>query len=384
MAIKVKLREKKISGNRQSLYLDFYPAIPHPKTGEPTRREFLGLYLFDKAKNPTDKQHNKETLQLAEQIRQKRENHLNKPEIYTGYEKEKLKIKEQGEQNFVTYFKSLAEKRKGSNHDNWVSAYNYFESFTKGNLKFADLNEKICNEFKEYLLTIKSKKSSKKSLSQNSADSYFNKMKATLKQAYIDGCLSADLNVRIKCIKTEEVIKQTLTVEELSLLEIAECKTPFLKKIVLFAATTGLPFMEMYNLRWEQIEISSSFGVRIKTTRQKSGKPYIVNIPEDAYKLLGKPQEPNKKVFDGLNDRLRYHFFPLWLLESGIKKHMTFHDLRHTYGCLQIELGTDPYTLQGQMAHSTPRQSMHYGKISDLRKREAAEKIKLNNFLKTK
>ena len=46
MAIKVKLRGKKISGNRQSLYLDFYPAISHPETGEPTRREFLGMYLF--------------------------------------------------------------------------------------------------------------------------------------------------------------------------------------------------------------------------------------------------------------------------------------------------------------------------------------------------
>ncbi len=45
MAIKVKLRAKEISGNRKSLYLDFYPAIPHPETGEPTRREFLGLYI---------------------------------------------------------------------------------------------------------------------------------------------------------------------------------------------------------------------------------------------------------------------------------------------------------------------------------------------------
>ncbi len=104
MIIKVTLRQKPISGNRQSLYLDFYPAIKNPDTGELTRREFLRLYLFDKSKNPIDKQHNKDTLQLAEQIRQKKESRLNKPEIYTGYEKEQLKIKEQGEQNFVTYF----------------------------------------------------------------------------------------------------------------------------------------------------------------------------------------------------------------------------------------------------------------------------------------
>lgn len=48
MAAKVTLRQKRISGNKQSLYLDFYPAIPHPKTGEPTRREFLGLYIKGK------------------------------------------------------------------------------------------------------------------------------------------------------------------------------------------------------------------------------------------------------------------------------------------------------------------------------------------------
>lgn len=378
MAIKVKLREKKISGNRQSLYLDFYPAIPHPETGEPTRREFLGLYLFDKAKNPIDKQGNKETLQLAEQIRQKRENHLNKPEIYTGYEKEQLKIKEQGEQNFVSYFKSLADKRKASNHDNWVSAYNYLETFTKGNLKFADLNEKFCNEFKEYLLTTKSNKSSKTTLAQNSAVSYFNKLKATLKQAYKVGYLTSDLNAKIECIEPQETISQTLTVEELNTLAKAECKYPLLKKYVLFSALTGMPFMEMKNLNWGQVEVSETFGTRIKMIRQKTGKPYLINISEQAYRLMGERKEQTDKVFEGINNRDRYHFFPLWLAEVGIKKKMTFHDLRHTYGCLQIDAGTDIYTLQGNMGHSTPRQSMMYGKQSDQRKREAAEKIKLD------
>jgi integrase len=378
MAIKVKLREKAISGNRQSLYLDFYPAVPHPKTGEPTRREFLGLYLFEKAKNPIDKQHNKETLQLAEQIRQKRENHLNKPEIYTGYEKEQLRIKEMGEQNFVAYFKSLADKRKASNHDNWVSAYNYLETFTKGNLKFADLNEKFCNEFKEYLLTTKSNKSNKVTLAQNSAVSYFNKLKATLKQAYKDGYLHSDLNAKVECIEAQEVIKQTLTIEELNKLAKAECKSPLLKKYVLFSALTGLAFQEMKNLKWEQVETSQSFGVRIKMRRQKTGKPYFLNISEQAYSLMGERNEQTDKVFEGINNRDRYYFFPLWLAEVGIKKKMTFHDLRHTYGCTQIDAGTDIYTLQGNMGHSTPRQSMKYGKISDQRKRDAVEKIKLD------
>ncbi len=162
MTTKVTLRQKKISKGRQSLYLDFYPAIPHPETGEPTRREFLGLYIFEKPKTPIDKIHNAETLQIGESIRQKRENFLNKPEIYSEYEKEQLRKKEKGEQCFIEYFTKLANKRKASNHDNWVSALNYIEDFTNGKLKFADLNEKFLEDFKEYLLTTKSKRATKR------------------------------------------------------------------------------------------------------------------------------------------------------------------------------------------------------------------------------
>ena len=55
MTIKVTLRDKPISKGRKSLYLDFYPPISHPETGKPTRREFLGLYTFEKPKTSTDK-----------------------------------------------------------------------------------------------------------------------------------------------------------------------------------------------------------------------------------------------------------------------------------------------------------------------------------------
>ena len=69
--------------------------------------------------------------------------------------------------------------------------------------------------FKEYLLNSRSKRKNKAQLSQNSAVSYFNKFKAGLKQAYKDGYLTSDLNSKITCVKTEEVIKETLTIEEL-------------------------------------------------------------------------------------------------------------------------------------------------------------------------
>jgi integrase len=379
MAIKVKLRQKAISGNRLSLYLDFYPAIPHPETGEPTRREFLGLYLFDKPKNPIDKQHNKENVQLAEQIRQKRENHLNKPEIYTGYEREQLKIKEQGEKNFVEYFKTLADKRKASNHDNWISAYNYLKAFTSGNLKFADLNERFCNEFKEYLLTTKSNKSNKVTLAQNSAVSYFNKLKATLKQAYKDGYLPNDLNAKIEPIKQAETRRNFLTIEELNSLVKMECNNPLLKRAALFSALTGLRFSDIKNLVWGEVEYIEGNGYFIQFKQQKTKGVEMMPISEQAYNFLGERKEPTNKVFEGLTYSAyeNKHLYQ-WIGAAGITKDITFHCFRHTFATLQLSKGTDIYTVSKMLGHRELKTTQIYAKIIDQTKREAADKIKLD------
>ena len=385
--IKVKLRQKAIKENRKSLYLDFYPAIPHPETGEPTRREFLKMYLFDKAKNPIDKQHNKETLQLAEQIRQKRENHLNKPEIYTGYEKEQLKIKEQGERNFVAYFKSLADKRKASNHDNWVSAYKYLNTFTGGdnetqtvgNLKFTDLNEKFCNDFKDYLLTIKSNKSSKTTLSGNSALSYFNKLKATLKEAYKEKLLTFNLNSTVAPIKEAETQRHFVTLEELNSLVKTECDNPLLKRAALFSALTGLRHCDIIKLVWGELEYIENNGYFIQFKQQKTKGAEMMPISEQAYSLLGERKEPTDKAFEGLvysayeNEKLRK-----WIKAAGITKKITFHCFRHTFATLQLSKGTDIYTVSKMLGHRELKTTQIYAKIIDQTKREAADKIQLD------
>lgn len=407
MAIKVKLRTKEISGNRQSLYLDFYPAIPlekpfKNKKGElvtETRREFLGLYInVEKIKdkngknkniklNPIDKNHNKETLQLAEQIRQKRDKQLNGNEALTDLEKrllekdkaeqEKKKVFE--ERDFLGYFKSLVNKRKASNHDNWISACNYLETFTKGSLKFADLNEKFCNEFKEYLLTTKSNKSNKVTLAQNSAVSYFNKLKASLKQAYKDGYLPNDLNAKIEPIKQAETQRNFLTIEELNSLVKTECNNPLLKRASLFSALTGFRFSDIKNLVWGELEYIEGNGYFVKFKQQKTKGVEMMPISEQAYSLLGERKEPIDKVFEGLTYSAyeNKHLYQ-WIGAAGITKDITFHCFRHTFATLQLSKGTDIYTVSKMLGHRELKTTQIYAKIIDQTKREAADKIKLD------
>ena len=379
MATKVKLRDKKISKGRKSLYLDFYPPIPHPETGKPTRREFLGLYLFEKPKTPFDKVHNTETLKIGNSIRQKRENFLNKPEIYSQYEKEQLKIQELGQLCFVEYFEKLTNKRNGSNYGSWFSALKYLQTFTNGSLKFIDLNEMFLEGFKEYLLTTKSNKSSKITLSQNSAVSYFNKVKAALKQAHKDGILQTDLNSKVSSIKTEETRREYLTLEELNRLVKTESNNPLLKRAALFSALTGLRFSDIQKMVWSELEYVNGQGYFLNFSQKKTKGVEVLPISEQAYTLLGEPKEPQANVFGELKYSAYHnkHLFQ-WIGAAGITKDITFHCFRHTFATLQLFNGTDIYTVSKMLGHKDLKTTQVYAKIVDEAKRTAANKIKLD------
>lgn len=379
MAIKVSLRQKAISNNRQSLYLDFYPAIPHPKTGKPTRREFLGMYISDKPKHPIDKQSNKETLLLAEQIRQKKENFLNKPEIYSEYEKEQLKKKEQNEYNFLDYFQRLIDKRTGSNADNWTAALNYLKVFSKDTLKVGDLNERFCNEFKEYLLNANSLRRKNTKLANNTALSYFNKFKAALKQAYKDDVLSFDLNSKVSPIKEAETKKEFLKIEEVNLLANTPCKNEQLKRVALFSILTGLRFSDIKKLSWDEIELIKDHGYIIKFQQQKTKRIETLPISKQAYELLGEQGETSELIFKGLSYSATISKeLKEWTAAAGIDKKITFHCFRHTYATLQLFKGADLYTVSKMLGHKSLKTTQVYAKIVDATKRAATNNIILD------
>ena len=374
MATKVKLRQRAISGNRQSLYLDFYPAIPHPETGEPTRREFLGLYLFDKPKNPFDKQSNKETLQLAENIRAKRQIEIQAGNY--GF----LNTKQKAETDFVQYFKQIVETKTGGNKNGWQTAFNYFEMFTGGNLTLSNLNENLCNDFREYLLTAKRQRGiQSEQIAQGSASAYYDKFKAALKQAYKKGLIEKDLSTRIDGIREPEVQREYLTLEQLQALVNTPCSIPLLKNAAIFSALTGLRFSDISKLVWSEVQYSKMEGYSLHFRQKKTKGVEVLPISEQAFKLLGERKEPTEQVFKGLiySTYLNLHL-KQWILRAGITKDITFHCFRHTFATLQLSLGTDIYTVSKMLGHRELKTTQIYAKIVDDTKRKAADKIKLD------
>ena len=140
----VKLKTKKLKSGRISLYLSFY----NPNT-QKRKKEYLGLYLFDKPKDVLERDHNKQTNILAIKVHSKR---------LLEYQSDRFGFKAQGRKDitFLAYFESIADKKKqtssNSNYSNWISSLKHLRKFTRPALKLSEINHKYINGFKEYLL----------------------------------------------------------------------------------------------------------------------------------------------------------------------------------------------------------------------------------------
>ena len=139
--VKVTVRSRPISGDRRTLYLDYYPAVRIPETMKMMRQETLGMYLYDKPKNQIQKRHNESTLAQAEAIRCLRVQAVINEEF--GFlDKQRLNT------DFLEYFRKETLMRNCS----WASCYKHFKTFVGGKCTFAQINVDLCVKFREYLL----------------------------------------------------------------------------------------------------------------------------------------------------------------------------------------------------------------------------------------
>jgi integrase len=120
-------------------------------------------------------------------------------------------------------------------------------------------------------------------------------------------------------------------------------------------------------------------GYYIRFRQQKTKGAETLPVSEQAFGLLGERKEPEERVFKGLKYSA-WHNLKLqqWMMRAGISKTITFHCARHTYATLQLTAGTDIYTVSKLLGHRELKTTQIYAKIIDDKKKEAANKIKLD------
>jgi len=364
-----KLSEAKIkkgSKRKISLYLAFQ------ESKKKTKYEWLKLYLIDNPTNLLDKEHNKETIKLAEAIRAKRLlHHQTTSNGFVSNEKGKI--------SFLDFFEHLTKKKAdGSNGNggNWKSALAHLKAYCNGQYyTLENIDDFFIEGFKEYLVKEISRRGKGK-ISPNSALSYFNKLRAALREAFMSKMIKENPCLRIKGMKGKETHRQFLTFEELQKLFSTECVNPRLKKAFIFSALTGLRWSDVKSLTWGNVKHSESNGWSLEYTQQKTKRTEVLPVPEQAIKMLGEKTGSDEPIFKDLT----YHAWmgkqlQRWIEDAEINKKITFHCARHSFATLQLSMDTDIYTVSKMLGHRHLKTTEIYAKVIDKKKIDAANRI---------
>jgi integrase len=371
--MKVHLRKRKQSKDGSiSLFLEVYKGTTTSSEGKVKNLrdyEYLNLYLIDNAKTPIDKQHNKDTLQLAESIKSKRE-----LEIKNGLYGFTNDFKQSA--NFIDYFKDQTEKRllSDGNYGNWDSTLKHLIKFAGTKVSFREIDQTFCENFRDYLKNT-AKKPNKQPLSSSSVSSYFNKFRACLKEAVKKKIILSNPATDVTNPKVIENIRQHLTFDELKAIVKADCRYEILKRAFIFSCLTGLRWSDINNLKWSEVQKTNE-GWRIIFHQQKTKGLQYLDLSDQARGYLGQSGSPDEKVFTGLKYSSYMNVeLSKWMMRAGITKDITFHCGRHTFAVLQLTLGTEIFTLSKLLGHSELKTTQIYAKIIDEKKREAVNKI---------
>lgn len=362
---KVTLRLRHCKHGKMSYYLDYYPPYRDKKTMKTIRHEYLGIYIYESPKNSHELAFNKTMEEKAEIIRCRRfEEIIN--ERYNLYDKQRLN------ESFIDYYEKEARKH----NQKWIYVCKHFKNYVNGKCSFGEVDVELCQGFAEYLLEHAQSMRTGERLSNNSVAGYWSTFRGFLRIAYRSRLINENINDYLDRIEYEDTLKESLTLQEIYKLYNTDCKIDVLKRACLFSCFTGLRFSDVNALTWEMVKEYADGSKYLDFLAVKTTKQNIVPINDDALHLMGR--KGTGKVFKGLFYYMTQKVMHEWLKAAKIKKHITFHSFRHTFATLQVELGTDIYTVQNMLGHANVTTTEIYARHADAKSKEASQKLSLS------
>jgi integrase len=180
---------------------------------------------------------------------------------------------------------------------------------------------------------------------------------------------------KVKFFREDNVPLRTLSIEEEE--RFMRSASPYIQDIARFALNTGMRIGEVFNLRWDRVDLEQGIITVLAT---KTGKIRKVPINEVSERIL---------QYWNLGRRNEHVFYnhetgaPLCDLKAGFlqacKKAgitgVTWHTLRHTFASRLVNRGSDIVTVKELLGHSTVTVTMRYAHTNMDSKRDAVQNL---------
>jgi len=240
------------------------------------------------------------------------------------------------------------------------------QRYGKEDLPLAEVNGELVRAFAFYLKT-------EKGCQQNTVIRYMKCLKKITNLARANDWMAKDPFLGIR-FHEKEVIREFLTMDELQTIYRKEFpleRLTLVRDVFIFAAFTGLAFIDVQQLAPEHIVRDNNGNLWIRKPRQKTKN--MCNIP-----LLDIPQEILRKYANHPICRKKGVLLPVpcnqkmnsYLKEIAdicmIRKNLTTHCARHSYATsVCLANGVSLENVAKMLGHSNIKMTQHYARVLD-------------------
>lgn len=240
------------------------------------------------------------------------------------------------------------------------------QRYGKEDLPLTEVNGELVRAFAFYLKT-------EKGCQQNTVIRYMKCLKKITNLACANDWMAKDPFLGIR-FHEKEVVREFLTMDELQTIYHKEFpleRLTLVRDVFIFAAFTGLAFIDVQQLAPEHIVRDNNGNLWIRKPRQKTKN--MCNIP-----LLDIPQEILRKYADHPTCRKKGVLLPVpcnqkmnsYLKEIAdicmIRKNLTTHCARHSYATsVCLVNGVSLENVAKMLGHSNIKMTQHYARVLD-------------------
>ena len=243
--------------------------------------------------------------------------------------------------NFLDFYSEYVRLNPTKGNRHLASSHNAFVKFiSRDFISPVEVTESLCERFRNYLLS---------NFNGETPANYFMRFKRVLKAAKKEGYFINDPagDIAAKSNKNK-IIKEILGEDDYLKLMKTPCTNYEVKKAFVFSLYTGLRWIDVKPLKWENLKEKS-----IMLQQHKTGINLEIPLHEIALGILG--ERKTGPIFhlptqDGANKVLAK-----WCNDAGLNKHITWHCARHSFSVLLQQKGIDLATVSGMLGHTTTK-----------------------------
>ena len=391
-----RLEQRLLSDGQIGLYLEFYlgrESEPvYDEFGEPVlydsgkmagtpkfkvkhirRKENLNLYLVANPRSLIDRQHNRETLQLAKRIRQEKEQEL--LESTDGY-----RLRKRNRVNLLDFFSEFADNANVADRLVLVGALKNFKDFLK-------------EEYPQYSRSIDERSISKDMVQRfvdflvdnhkgQGAETYYRRFKRMVNYAVEQGVMAKSPCKGITTPKLDDVLaKDILSQEEMQALFSTHYagENTEIRRAFAMTCLTGVRRCDLVGLTYSNIDFANRRLTFRQSKTQKHSSSSGVTIPlNDALlKLIGEKDDDaaDDYIFHLPSSTMCLKALRHWTKKAGINKHITWHCGRHSFATSLLSNGANIKTVSSLLGHSTLKFTEVYVRAVDKLKEDAINSL---------